>query len=381
MPIRYVDDDQSFISLCTNLSSQKLLAIDTEFMRTNTFYARIGLLQIADDKCCYLIDPLNISDWSCFKTLLGDSGIEFVIHSSSEDLNLLQTFLGVIPQKIFDTQIAAAFLGLGFSISYQGLARELLNLEIEKGETRSDWLRRPLSENQIFYAAADVRYLIQIREILAAQLELQSMSAWFEAECEQLLLNSFVAESQDNWQEIYTNISNAWRLSDSGLNILQKLCYWREKTARSRNKPKSWIVKDVDLFNLAQALADNAVFTKDDIRSVERVDSRFLSRYSSEIVSLLSQDTFELPPVDRSLLSPPLEQGDRKRLKNLQKIVQQRAEELNMAPELLGRKKQLLDILRDYGRTQELNWSSAWRKPLLEERFIEVMTGGDETHA
>ena len=380
MPIQYVDDENVFISLCESWGSQKLLAIDTEFMRTNTFYARIGLLQVADDKKCYLIDPLKISDWTCFKLLLSESACEFIIHSCSEDLNLLQTFLGVIPGKIFDTQIAAAFLGLGFSISYQGLARELLNIAVEKGETRSDWLKRPLSDSQIFYAAADVRYLIQIRELLAAQLELQSMTAWFEAECVQLLENSHAAENNANWKEIYSAISNAWRLSDSGLLVLQKLCYWREQTARSRNKPKSWIVKDVDIFTMAKSLAEVSGFTSDDVRAIDEVDSRFLSRYSREIASVLNQGSADLPPIDRNILNPPLDASGRKRLKLLQKIVQERADELNMAPELLGRKKQLLELLRDYGRTKEFSWQSAslaWRKPLLEDRFKEIMSPGD----
>jgi len=382
MPIQYVEDDQTFFSVCNSLSEKEFLAVDTEFMRTNTFYPRIGLLQIADEKNCYLIDPLKIADWSIFKALLTESNCEFVIHSCSEDLNLLQTFLGVVPEKIFDTQIAAAFLGLGFSMSYQALAKELLDIDVEKGETRSDWLRRPLSESQIFYAAADVRYLLQIREILQAQLEMQSMAAWFEAECAQLLKNSLAAENSDNWREHYSTISNAWRLSDAGLSILQKLCYWREETARSRNNPKSWIVKDGDLFTLAQVLSRSDDYSSGKVRSVSDVDPRFLSRYCSDISTLLGSENSDLPPVDRDLLNPPLEAGDRKKLKKLQRVVQQRAEELNMAPELLGRKKHLLELLRHFGRSNELMWlegESAWRKPLLEDEFRKIMNPDSES--
>ena len=157
--IHLIEAQQEFEELCSKWRSEKFLAIDTEFIRTNTFYPKLGLLQIADTNNCYLIDPLCISEWSPFAQLL-NLDIEFCIHSCSEDLNLLHTSISMMPREIFDSQLAAAFLGLGYSLSYQGLVKLLLGEEIPKDETRADWLKRPLTDTQLQYAANDVSYLL-----------------------------------------------------------------------------------------------------------------------------------------------------------------------------------------------------------------------------
>ena len=224
MPIEYIDDDATLSALCAQWSHEEFLAVDTEFERTSTFYARIGLLQIANSKSCYLVDPLCIEDWSPFKALISSPSCTLVMHSCSEDLNLFQTFLGCLPVSLFDTQLAAAFLGIGFSISYQGLVEQLLGVEVAKDETRSDWIKRPLSEKQKLYAATDVRYLLQIREILSEQIQLKGMSDWMQAECDQQLAIAQKIEQESNWLTYYTGVSNAWRLDNGGLEVLQQLC-------------------------------------------------------------------------------------------------------------------------------------------------------------
>ena len=117
MPMEYVSDTARLNALCVEWGTEQFLAVDTEFERTSTFYARIGLLQIADSRCCYLVDPLCIDDWSGFKQLLSTPSCTLVMHSCSEDLSLLQTFLGCLPISLFDTQLAAAFLGIGLVLA------------------------------------------------------------------------------------------------------------------------------------------------------------------------------------------------------------------------------------------------------------------------
>lgn len=378
MPIKYVDDTASFNRLCEEWRSKEYLAIDTEFVRTSTFYSRIGLLQITDGSCCYLIDPLEIDSWTVFSDLLVNSKCCFVIHSCSEDLNLLQTFLGCLPATLFDTQLAAAFLGLGFSVSYQALVSELIGIEVAKDETRSDWTKRPLTESQILYAAIDVRYLLQLRVILKQQLIEKDMLQWFEAECTRQQTISSASELEKNWESYYVGLSNAWKLSDSGLEILQKLCYWREQTARIKNRPRSWIVKDQELFNLASELSEAEEISLNTVMSIREVDRRFLSRYGKELLKLVTTTDLDLEPINRELLNKPVSPALRKKLKQCQKIVQIKAEELQMAPELLGRKKQLLDFLRNFERTGQVEWNgefSGWRRQVLESDFLPIMSG------
>lgn len=381
MPIEYVSDAATLSSLCEQWMGEEFLAVDTEFERTNTFYARIGLLQIADKECCYIVDPLTIDDWSAFKHLLTASGCTLVMHSCSEDLSLLQTFLGCLPTSLFDTQLAAAFLGLGFSISYQAMVEQLLEIEVAKDETRSDWIRRPLSEKQIQYAAADVRYLLQIRKLLSDQIDARGMADWMRADCEQQLKQARKLEEESQWQSYYVGVSNAWKLNEEGLQALQQLCVWREQTARKRNKPRSWIVKDNDLLKLCielSAVLKAGDLSVDHISSVEAIDRRFLARNAKELHSLLS-DSSSGTKADPSLLNRPLSTSLRKKLKLTKQAANSKAEEMGMSPELLGRKKFLVELLKDYDTTGALTWSgelAGWRRELLEADIDAILEKG-----
>jgi len=382
MPINYVSDSITLSRLCAKWQQEPCLAIDTEFERTNTFYARLGLLQIADRDACYIIDPLQIEDWQAFVELLTNPDCMLVLHSCSEDLNLIQTFFDCLPVSIFDTQIAAAFLDIGFSTSYQSLVEILLGIEVAKDETRSDWIKRPLSDKQVLYAATDVRYLLQIRELLDNQIEQKGMSAWFRAECEQQLIVAKAVEDYSQWQNLYAGISNAWRLNKTGLQALRLLCVWREQKARQRNKPRSWIVKDNDLLNLCSVTGRflcEGVLTMDMLINAEGVDQRFLQRNARELLTLLTEQT-NMQEVDFSLLKKPLSAPLRKKLKNCQQVAKEKAKELEISPELLGRKRHLLELVRSVERNGQLQWLgelSGWRRQLLEPEISKVFSATD----
>ena len=375
MPVDIIRDTDRFVKLCEGWSSLPFIAIDTEFVRTNTFYPKIGLLQIADHSKCYLVDPLSIQDWSCFTNLLANPGCTFVIHSCGEDLNLLNTTLGQIPLRIFDTQIAAAFLGLGYSISYQALVAKLFSIDLPKDETRSDWLNRPLSETQLLYAANDACYLLKIQKVLYQQLIAENKLNWLESECAFLLDSSKEAENITNWYSAYASISNAWKLDKQGLQYLQALSYWREDTARKRDKPRYWIAKDVDLFSIAQQMADDSECTLNKVNSLELSDERLLGKYADQIYKVLKYQNQAFDEVDTKMLNKPLNAAMRVKLKACQQVVKRQSEKLSMAPELLARKKILHEQLWAYKNTGGLIWVgelSAWRREVLEPEFVRI---------
>lgn len=375
MPVDIIRDTDRFAKLCEGWSSLPFIAIDTEFVRTNTFYPKIGLLQIADHSKCYLVDPLSIQDWSCFTNLLANPGCTFVIHSCGEDLNLLNTTLGQIPLRIFDTQIAAAFLGLGYSISYQALVAKLFSIDLPKDETRSDWLNRPLSETQLLYAANDACYLLKIQKVLYQQLIAENKLNWLESECAFLLDSSKEAENITNWYSAYASISNAWKLDKQGLQYLQALSYWREDTARKRDKPRYWIAKDVDLFSIAQQMADDSECTLNKVNSLELSDKRLLGKYADQIYKVLKYQNQAFDEVDAKMLNKPLDAAMRVKLKACQQVVKRQSEKLSMAPELLARKKILHEQLWAYKNTGGLIWVgelSAWRREVLEPEFVRI---------
>ena len=152
----WIAQDDDLAQLCARLRQQAAIAVDTEFMRTDTFYPIAGLIQLGDGKTSYLIDPLAITDVAPLRELMLDEQVVKVLHACSEDLEVFECLLQVVPAPIFDTQIGAAFAGLGFSMGYANLVKTLLHTEIPKDETRSDWLQRPLSASQLKYAALDL---------------------------------------------------------------------------------------------------------------------------------------------------------------------------------------------------------------------------------
>ncbi|MFK7862883.1 MAG: ribonuclease D [Pseudohongiellaceae bacterium] len=376
--VTYVTSNDEFNALCEKWQKLSAIAIDTEFMRTNTFYAKIGLLQIADRERIYLIDPLEIKDWDGFRNLLNSPDCTIVVHSAGEDLNLLLTHIGCLPCCLFDTQIAAAFLGYGFSLSYQALVEKLVGVTVEKGETRSDWLRRPLSPSQLQYAASDVLYLLEVADTLRESLIEKSRLSWFASECQLLLSAAEQVEDEANWGLLYANVSNSWRLNDQALKYLKTLCIWRERESRERNRPRSWIAKDNDLYSLAESAAGFESITEESLKSIKVQETKFLSRYAKEFKKLLSESKSDLA-TDKSVLNYPLESSDRKVLKKLQKVVETKAEEFNLAPELLGRKKHLLEIIKRFKLSGKVSWEEAnndWRSQLLETEFSKLLKVG-----
>ncbi len=160
--IHWIRDNDSLGQFCAEWQQLPFVALDTEFMRVDTFYPIAGLLQIGDGVRAYLIDPLTIDNWQPLAALLENPAVVKVVHACSEDLEVLLRLTGSLPAPLFDTQLAAAYLNLGFSMGYSRLVQEVLGIDLPKGETRSDWLQRPLSDTQISYAAEDALHLAEV---------------------------------------------------------------------------------------------------------------------------------------------------------------------------------------------------------------------------
>ena len=160
--IHWICDNDSLGQHCAEWQQLPFVALDTEFMRVDTFYPIAGLIQIGDGVRAYLIDPLTIDNWQPLAALLENPAVIKVVHACSEDLEVLLRLTGSLPVPLFDTQLAAAYLNLGFSMGYSRLVQAVLDIDLPKGETRSDWLQRPLSETQVSYAAEDAVHLAEV---------------------------------------------------------------------------------------------------------------------------------------------------------------------------------------------------------------------------
>ncbi len=171
--INWITSNTQLNERCAHWNTLPFIALDTEFIRVDTFYPIAGLLQVSDGVSTFLIDPLLIDDWQPLAQVFSNQQVVKVLHACGEDLEVFSLLTGALPVPLFDTQVAAGYLNIGFSMGYSRLVQHVLGIELPKGETRSDWLQRPLSDLQVLYAAQDTEYLVDVYQALLAQLSEQ----------------------------------------------------------------------------------------------------------------------------------------------------------------------------------------------------------------
>lgn len=215
------------------------VGLDTEFIRERTWWPQLALVQVAIGDDILLIDPLVPGIAEALRELLIDTTVLKVMHSAGEDLVALKRACGALPEPLFDTQIAAALGGIGAGLGYQRLVLETLGVQLEKGETRSDWLRRPLSPAQLDYAADDVRHLFALRDALDARLVALGRKAWFEEDCARLLDNAR-GDGLERWPHLAMR-STQFLDADAQRRLL-RLLRWRDAYARDNDRPRTWIL-------------------------------------------------------------------------------------------------------------------------------------------
>ena len=335
----WIAQDDELAELCVRLRQQAAIAVDTEFMRTDTFYPIAGLIQIGDGKTSYLIDPLAITDFSSLRELMLDENVVKVLHSCSEDIEVFEGLLGEVPSPIFDTQIAAAFAGFGFSLGYAGLVKAVLNIEIPKEETRSDWLQRPLSVSQIKYAALDVAHMLIVYGKLLQLLKASERLTWVKSDCADLVIN---ARKPSNYGDAYQKIGFAWKLRPLELAILRDLCIWRELESRARDIPRNRLIKEPSLFEMARKQPQDAAH----LQRIEDIPSRTLRNDTETLLNIICTSAATDSATWPVRLDAPLAPSEAPLMKALKKYVREIAEALLLPPELLIRKKEYEAIVR-----------------------------------
>lgn len=376
-------DDQVLRRQCEYWSELPFLALDTEFMRVNTFYPKLALVQVNDGEGNYLIDPLQIQDWEPFKTLMQQESVTKVFHSCSEDLLVFVHYFGLLPAPLFDTQIANAFLDRGFGLSYQNLVADMIGDDLPKGETRSDWLQRPLSEKQLQYAALDVAYLPDIYRQQCDRLDQADKLEWVLEDC-QLLLNNYREEQTKDFSRTYRSFGAAWQLSPRQLGVLKALAAWRETRARERDKPRNWIIRDKLLFGLARRMPTH----REQLFEIDGMNPNFVHYEGDSIVELVKQ-VQDLPEADLPPPLPrPMTEGQKKSFRKIRKLVEDKAESLSLPVEILGRKRLLTGFFEAWQRHRQLGGEEqidedslelpaelqGWRREVLLPDLLELMS-------
>ncbi|HJF74064.1 MAG TPA: ribonuclease D [Gallibacterium anatis] len=243
-----IQQDAQLKQLCEQARHYSVVALDTEFERVRSYYAKLGLIQLYFGADVALIDPLTITDWQPFIALLADANVLKILHASGEDIEIFHQQFQQIPTPMLDTQIMANFLGFPQSAGFALLAQHYLQVELDKKASRTDWLKRPLSERQLNYAAADVYYLLPIYQKMATAMASSEWKTAIQQECE---LFAQKRCRQISPEKAYLDIGNAWRLNRKALNNLKFLAKWRFQEGIKRNIALNFIVSSEGLVQMA----------------------------------------------------------------------------------------------------------------------------------
>ncbi|WP_371192877.1 ribonuclease D [Glaciecola sp. SC05] len=367
----YICDEAALNNLCDDLRQASVVTLDTEFVRTRTLKPQLGLLQVYDGKRLALIDPVLISDLSAFTQILTNENIVKVLHSCSEDIEALHTNLGVTPNPLFDTQFAASILGKGASIGYANMVETFFSISLDKGESRTDWMARPLSNNQLDYAAADVTYLMAAYDELASELEERNLTHCVFSESEALILKKthpFPAEYA------YLTLSNNWKLSPRSLYALKHLAHWRLDLARLEDIAINFVIKEASMFEIAMKLPQNS----SQLHQIHGLFGKQLRLYANDILRIVndarsaSEEMFPAKP--QRLIDF---QVHKKATADIKLIIEETAEKTGIPSPVLASKKQIGQVLRWCWVTQDEtelqglkpDLLTGWRRVLFIERL------------
>jgi ribonuclease D len=332
-----LSDQQSVLELAERLAVAPWIALDTEFLRERTYRPQLCLLQLAMPHEALCVDPLADIELDSLRSALTGGAAPKILHAARQDLEVLWPVFGPLA-PLFDTQIAAALTGLPAQIGYSDLVRRLVGVELPKGQTRTDWSKRPLSDAQLHYAIDDVIHLAPLREQLLEQLDKLGRLDWLAedltglARAERLFIDPDRAHERLRWST---------ELDPDRSRLLQRLAAWRERRAVDKNRPRNWILEDAAL----RALVINPPRNAGELAGMPELAPGFIERSGAKILQEISAAELpaRLPPLPPRPRPDPAQQA---RVRHLSAIVQKRATELGLATEILATRRDLESIVR-----------------------------------
>lgn len=363
-----IETTEELREVCGAAVEAGLIGLDTEFVWERTYYPQLGVVQISiDNERCYLVDTVALEDFNPLADVLADDSVVKILHDSPQDLTILKRLTGASPKNVFDTRIAAGFVGLRASLSLQDLTKYILNMSLDKTETRTDWLKRPLSDKQVDYALDDVRYLPEIRDRIIERAERNGRLPWMEQEL-RLLDDPSTYEPRDP-EEQYTRVKGVGRVSDRDLGTLQSLTAWRERVAKELDLPRRHVVSDEIL--VAVAKARPATIGK--LRSIRAVQASVVDRYGHGLLEAVEagkgRKVKALPRPNQS--SPK----DDVRVEFGLAFVRGRAIDEGVDPALIGSRNDVRDAVLNGSENGVPRLMSGWRKEFVGDDLQRVLRG------
>lgn len=366
---QYVARDDELREACAALAKSNICAIDTEFVWDRTYAPQLGLIQIATAEHCFLIDPLPIADLTPLAAILSSERIEKIFHASSMDLRILSEATGKAVAPIFDSQVAAALLGYGNQTSYSFLVEQFLGVVVDKSETYTDWLQRPLTQKQLDYAARDVTHLLVVYEHLKKELLDRGRLQW--AIEEFAVLSGCGHKPEVDPRELYRTVRRCSTLDGRGLAVLRELAEWRDAEARRRNVRPAAVMRDETMVETARRRPS----TPSALSDIRGLDGREVRRNGDLIVSLIKKGqnipeaALPIPP-ERSRTAPTTMAA----VDLLWAVVLAKATVSDVSPELLSSRSELRQLVEMFpSQDGELDVLKGWRHEIVGGDLLDLL--------
>jgi ribonuclease D len=355
------------------IQNKPILAIDTEFMRRRTLYPEVALIQVFDGEHLALIDPLAELSLFDFWQVLKDPAVLKVLHSPSEDIEVFQKYAGFVPAPLFDTQFALQLLGEGNCMGFALMVKTLLGIEIDKSESRTNWLQRPLTTKQLDYAAADTFHLLPCFELIIDRINKADLFEIVLDESE-LIANKRAFQTPD--ELLYKDIKNAWQLKPHELAVLKELAIWRRNKAIRKNLALNFVLKEHNMTEIAK----RGPSSLNSLRQIPGVESIEVNRSGVEILKCIEKAKAiavnEHPQVLKRLIDFP---NYKQTAKDIKQKITKVAKANNIPEDVLASKKQVNQLISwNWKLTAEQKMThikpdllSSWRYGFIKEALKE----------
>ena len=361
----YLSTSDELADFCEKARSCRVIAVDTEFLREKTYFPRLCLVQVRAGEDIAAIDPILIEDLSPLAALFEDPDIVKVFHACSQDLEVIYDGMGCLCNNVFDTQVAAAFLGMKQQVGYGPLVEHYCDVHLAKAEALTDWSRRPLDPEQLVYAEDDVRYLPGIYETMMAELVRADRLSWALPEIAEVSDPSRVRKDP---QDAYLRLKRASQLSRRQLAVAREVCRWREDTASKRDVPRRWLASDEFIVELCRRTPTSLPRLRK-IRGAEKLSERDARGIVAAVQAGLDCPVEKLP---RSLSRRHATAEAESVVDLMNAVLRVASEKAGVAPQLVASKDDLLDLIE---APAESRLSSGWRFEVAGRALKSLLAG------
>lgn len=369
----YVTRQHQLDELCAHARACRRVGLDVEFIREHTYRPQIALVQVAVDGECALVDPLGELDLTPLEALVPDPHITKVLHAGTQDLEIFYLRTGAAPRAIFDTQVAAAMLGLGQQVSYGGLVERVLGVSLRKGEAFTNWLQRPLTPAQEQYALSDVQHLLPMHDRMQEQLALLGRGEWLR---EELTRFEQVELYVPDPRTLYLRVKRCGTLDPRALAVLRELAAWREEEARREDRPRRRILGDEQLVELAR----RAPRTAEQLAALRGLGPRVAREHGRALLAAVHQGlAVEDAACPRMERGPRLEPDDQLVVSFLDACLKHLCARMGIDPSMITGAAGLQQLVHDLRRgrldAERHELLSGWRGDQIGRHLLDVLQG------